>query len=149
MSESAIRAKIKTTLQGVSGIGAVHDYDRYSRSLAEFFKLMSGGSPAKINGWMIHRGKTPAQRDNAATIQRAHTFTITGIYELDDENASEKTFQALLEAIFEAFKSDITLGGTALNSDPLSIDDVDVDEYGNRLFHVAELTLVVYDRATY
>ena len=147
MSEALIRAQIKTIMESVSGIGVVHDYERYSRSLADFFQLMTHAG--KINGWMIHRQSTPSDRDNMPTIHRQHMFKITGLYELDDAAGSERTFQALLDAIYTAFKSKYSLNGTALNSDPVQIDDVDTGEYGNRLFHTAELTLPVWERDTY
>ena len=83
------------------------------------------------------------------TMQRDHAYKISGLYELDDAAASEKTFQGILDAIYDAFKSNYSLNGTALNSDPVQIDNVDTDEYGNRLFHTAELTLRVQDRDTY
>lgn len=147
MSEALIRAQGKTILESVSGIGVVHTYERYSRSIAEFLYLMTSGG--KVNGWMIHRASTDSKREVYPLIERYHEFKITGLYELDDANVSEVTFQAILDAIFEAFKSNNTLNGTALDSEPVSIDSVDTEEYGNRLFHTAELTLVVRERATY
>jgi len=147
MSEVLIRAQIKTELEKVSGIGVVHTYERYSRSLAELFELMTKSS--KINGWMIHRASTDSKRETLPLVDRYHTFKITAIYELDDAAASEVTFQAILDAIFEAFKSKNTLNGTALDSEPINIDSVETEEYGNRLFHTAVLTLVVHERTTY
>jgi hypothetical protein len=147
MSEALIRAEIKTILEAVSGIGVVHAYERYSRSLAEFFSLMTSGG--KVNGWMIHRVSTDSRRETYPMIWRYHEFKIMAIYELDDVNASEVTFQAILDAIFEAFKSKNTLNGTALDSEPVSIDSVETEEYGNRLFHTAVLTLTACERATY
>lgn len=147
MSESLIRAQIKTELEKISGIGVVHAYERFSRSLAEFFLLMT--KTGKINGWMIHRTSTDSTRDVYPLISRSHEFKISALYELDDVNASEVAFQALLDAIFEQFKSNNTLNGTALDSDPVSIDAVNTEEYGNRLFHTAELTLVVRERSAY
>jgi hypothetical protein len=147
MSESSIRTQIKSVLESVSGIGIVHGYERYSRSLAEFFNLMT--SSGKINGWTIHRQSTESSRDTMPTIQREHVYKISGLYELDDAANSENTFQGLLDAIYSAFKSNYNLNGTALNSDPVKIDNVDTEEYGNKLFHVAELTLIVQERDTY
>ena len=147
MSEALIRAEIKTILETVSGIGAVHTYERYSRSLAEYFTLMTSGG--KVNGWMIHRASTDSRREVLPLIERYHEYKISSIYELDDVNASEVTFQAILDAIFEAFKSENTLNGQALDSEPVSIDFVNTEEYGGRLFHTAVLTLVVRERSTY
>jgi len=152
MSEALIRAQIQTTLQGVSGVGAVHDYERYPRSLADFFTSMKSGN--KVNGWVIHRESTQSTRITLGVngqIERAHKFKIAGFYELDDSAGSEKTFQGLLDAIFEAFKADSGLSGTAFRSDLLQIDSVTVttvDELGADLYHIGEASLVVYERVS-
>jgi len=147
MSESTVRAQIKSTLEGVSGIGRVHDYYRHSRSVAKFLELMR--SDNTVNGCMIRRKKTATIRDTMPTLKRTHHFWISFIYEMDDANESEITFQALLEAVFTAFKSDETIGGTCINSDPFQIEDVDELEIGETLYHVADCLLVCHERDTY
>jgi hypothetical protein len=148
MSEALIKAQIKVILEAVSGIGVVHNRERFSRSMAEFLTLMT--SAGKINGWMIHRQSTGAKRiviglgNNG--IERTHLFIISGLYEIDDLTDSESTFQALVEAIFTAFKDKPTLNGTAQSSEPLDVQEVDVDEHANRTFHTAQLNLTVVER---
>jgi hypothetical protein len=152
MSEAAIRAQIKTVLEAVSGIGAVHDYERYPRSLGDFFLAMTSGSPSKVNGWVIHRESTRSSRVTLGVngqIERVHVFKITGFYQLDDADGSEKDFQALLDAVFDEFKEDSGLGGTAFRSDLLQVENVtvtSVDEMGADLYHIAECSLSVYER---
>jgi hypothetical protein len=141
MSEAAVRAQIKSSMQAVTGIGIVHDYERWSRSLAEFLALMT--SSGQINGWMIHRQQTTSDWQSTGQILLTHTYKISGLYQLDDVAISETTFQALLDAIFTAFKSNITLNGAALRCHPIQIENVDVDELGGRLFHSAQLSLTV------
>lgn len=151
MSESAIRAKIQDTLEGVTGIGAVHDYDRYPRSLADYFTLMTMSGNG-VNGWSIHRESTTSSRITIGPkgqIERRHTYRITGIYALDDAAGSEKDLQALVDAIFDAFKADPDLGGTCFRSDLVSVDSVgvsDLSEFGADLYHVVSLGLAVYER---
>lgn len=144
MSEVLVRAQVKSILSGVTGMGIVHDYERWSRSLAEFESLMT--KSGVINGWMIHRQSSSAEYNTNASHLVTHTYKISGIYALDDANASEITFQALLELVYAAFKADVTLAGTALRHKQIQIDNVDTNEYGNRLFHTAELTLVVEEQ---
>ena len=110
MSEATIKAQIKIILQGVSGIGAIHTRRRYSRSRAVFKELMTSGG--KVNGCMVYRVATPAKRVEVPTVRRYHHFRIDYLYELNDETASEDTFQALLDAIFDAFKSKCTINNT-------------------------------------
>lgn len=148
MSEALIRAQIKTILQAVTGIGAVHDYERYSRSIiTEFRSLMTASGI--VNGWVIHRESSSAEQvimGPKGQIERVHTFRIAGIYALDDANGSEKTFQAILDAIFAAFKSNGTLNGTAISHRQMQIDSVTVTKLGDDLYHTAELTLEVMER---
>lgn len=147
MSEATVRAQIKTILEAVDGIGVVHDYERYSRSLAKWLQLMR--SEGTVNGWTIHRQATPSERDNMPTIKRLHHFKITGVYELNDATATEKTFQALLEAIYTAFKSQQTLSGTCIDSGPLQINDVDAMQIGETWYLVGECSLICHERDIY
>ncbi len=144
MSEALIRAQVKAILEGVSGIGVVHDYERTSQSLADYLELMSAGQGAekKVNGWTITRTGTPAGA-SMGSVERNHTFRIHGIYALNDAEASEKTFQAFVEAVFSAFLGNPLLNGTAIDSDPVNVDSVDRDELGGRAYHVADLSITV------
>jgi hypothetical protein len=152
MSEALIRAQIKTILETASGIGAVYDYERYARSLGDYFALMTKTGQTTVNGWIIHRERTvsaPITLGIKGQIERIHTFRIAGLYEMDDSAGSEKTFQGILDAIFEAFRANPTLNATATRHDQIQIDDVTVcieDEYGGNLYHVAECTLNVTER---
>lgn len=147
MSEATVRAQVKTLLEAVSGIGAVHDYERFSRSPAKWLELMR--SSGIVNGWEIHRAKTPSFRDNHPTMKRSHNFMISGIYELDDANESEKTFQAIIEAIYGKFRDNHTIGGTCINSDPLQVGDVSIDIIEKTLYHTCDLLLVCHERDYY
>jgi len=148
MSESLIRAQIAVILATASGIGVIHDRRRYSDSWDAWFTLMTSGG--KVNGWTINREETPAAYDTNATIARRHSFTIMGFYEINDTDASETTFQAILDSIFTKFAGNRTLNGTAQNSGPINIEYVRVDLFGdelvNRLLHMAQLTLLVEER---
>ena len=148
MSETLIKAQIKVILEAVSGIGVVHNRERYSRAMAEFLYLMT--SAGKINGWMIHRQSTTANRITigmgTSGIERKHIFSISGLYEIDDAADSESTFQILVDAIFTAFAAKPTLNATAFSSDPIQVQEVDFDEHAGRAFHTAQLILAVTER---
>jgi hypothetical protein len=144
MSEALIRAQIKTDLEAVSGIGVVHGRERFSRSIAEYFSIMT--SSAKINGWVIHRQSTGAKDYPIGHIEREYKYAIHGLYEIDDLADSETAVQALVEAIFTKFAGDRKLGGTAQSSELLQVDSIDTDELGGRLFHIVDLSIVVTER---
>src|SRR3990172_1080001 len=118
MSLANIRTQIKTILDGVSGIGIVHDYDRYVNDWNKLLSLFKPTTQAKINGWVITRTATPAQWSAIARRHRVHSFLIRGFYSHDDASASEITFQALIESIYEAFEDNETLTGTCETTSP-------------------------------
>jgi hypothetical protein len=153
MSEALINAQIKSVLEAVTGIGPVHAYERYPRSLADYFAMMKDDA-GKVNGWVIHRESTISSRITLGIkglIERIHTYRISGIVELDDAAASETALQALLEEIFTAFKAAGDLAGTCQRTDLLNIDAVnmsDLGELGADLYHIVGMTLTVYERVT-
>jgi hypothetical protein len=152
MSEALIRAQIKSILEGVSGIGVVYDYERYARSLADYFDLMTKTGTTTVNGWIIHRERTESRQATMGVrgqIDRVHTFRIAGLHEMNDDDGSEKTFQGIIDAIFAAFKANPTLNETALSHGQIQVEEVTVcleEEYGGDLYHVADCTLVVEER---
>lgn len=148
MALSDITAEIKTILEGVSGIGTVHDYERWAATWEKFLELFKD-SNNKINGWTITRRKTPAERDTMPTVMRTHTFVIRGVYGLKDEDATEKTFQDLVEAVQGAFEDEYSLGGYAVNSGPVQVVTVESRIFGKVLCHYAELEYEVQERKEY
>jgi hypothetical protein len=147
MSEAIIRAEIAATLAAVAGVGTVHDYPRYSRSLAAWLELMRDSGT--VNGWIVHREKTVTRWDNYPTMIHDHHFRIAGVYEMSDENATANDFQAILAAIVSRFADNAGTSGTRLSFDPVQIDSVDVLDIGETLYHSAELLLVAHDREVY
>lgn len=147
MSEATIRAQIKTVVEGVTGVGTVHDWQRHSRSWATLKALYT--SSGTVNSFTLYRVSCATERDTMPTLLRSHVFKIDGIRELDDANASEKTFQALLDALFTAFKNNQTLGSTCQNVDPLQIDQIGTEEIEGTVYHVASCTLVCHERVLY
>lgn len=144
MSEATVRAKIKTVITAVTGIGAIHDYRRTSRSTTKILNLMK--KSGVVNGWTISRVKMTARHDVNLGARKDHHFRISAIYKLVDATATEKTFQALLDLVFTAFLNDQTLGGLCIDTDPLQIDLIDVEEFGGTLYHVADCLLVCAER---
>jgi len=140
MSEAAIRAQIKSILSGVSGIGEVHDYQRWAATWEKFLDLFKTGSD-KINGWIITRTATPATVESTTHESRIHQYKIRGIYGLKDEDETEVTFQALIEAVAAAFRAKRTLNGAAEDSGPVNVAVVENRAFGGVLCHFCELDL--------
>ena len=149
MSQADILGEITTIVAGVSGVGVVHDFERSSRSPAEWLDIMTSGG--KINGWTISREATESEWEFHTTNRLRHVFRIKGYYAVDDAAASEKTFQALVDEVRKAFNGHETLSGDALISGPCQIDYVGIREIApdtGYYLHVAELTLAAEERET-
>jgi len=106
-----VRAAIKSTLEGVSGIGVVHDYERYASQQGTFRALYHSAAHGQIRGWNFRRvaraERSPATGRHVVTAR----WQIRGYMALDDSAATEKTFDDLVEGVVAAFRADDTLGG--------------------------------------
>jgi len=137
----AIIAQIKTILESVSGVGVVHDYDRYSLSLGAYVELMKDAD-GDVNGWTIEPEEGAGEFGTVAQYQLSHRFRIIGVYALNDENASSKIFRALVRSIILTFAANPTLNGAALLAVPESYS-IDTMELGQVAFHQATIYLGV------
>ncbi len=148
MSEAAIRAQIKTILEGVPNIGIVHDYERWAVDWNVFinlFKTTVGGTD-QIRGWEIGRRSA---KENQVAIggqggnERRHSFIIRGYLGLNDSAATEKTFNDLIEAIAAVFRYNWTINDTALNHEWVQAEVIEIRMFGSVLCHYCELILPV------
>jgi len=147
VSRTAILAKIKTAMQTVSGIGTVHDRERYSNAWGDYLSLFQD-SNKKINGATISRRNTVTQQVRTGQKDRCHIFVIRMIYGVQDSANSEAAFQAMVDKAIEAFDADETLGGTCntINLDwgpmagavGLQVDVVEIRKFGTVMCHVME-----------
>jgi hypothetical protein len=147
MSYSSILALLKTQLEAVTGIGKVHDYFRYSESLQKEAHdlFISGGI---FHTWMITRVSFDPEAQTSFLVERAHAFDFWGFYQVNDSEASEKTFQALCDTICDKFDDD----GNVVLSD--SVDqparaqllnfDIEVKFMGV-LCHRAQIRITAYE----
>jgi len=136
---------VKTILEGVSGVANVYDTVRNWQSEKEFreaARTPSGG----LQFWMLSREATAARDLGPRFTARRHTLALHGYYAVSDAAGSERTFQALVEAVAAALAADRTLGATARHSGPAQVRAVDFRIINNVLCHHAELALVVEDR---
>jgi hypothetical protein len=144
MSETALRSYIKNLVDGATGTGVVHDYERWASQWSDLMTLYK--VDGKLNGWYVTRRRASAEWDAMPTTRRRHIFEICGIYSLDDSAASEKTFHGIIENIFAAVKFDYNLGGNCLVAGPLQVEEVDVRMFGSVLCHYCLLTLPAEER---
>jgi hypothetical protein len=139
MALDSIIAAVKTILEGVTGMGLVHDYSRYATTATAVKALYVTNNV--LNAWEIDRASTPATKQTNVRTRRTHQLKLYGYYGVDDAQASAKTFRALVEAVEAAFRTNDTLNGTALNAGPVSIDLEGHILKAGILCHYAELTI--------
>jgi len=118
MSLATIRTQLKIIVAAVSGVANVHDFQRWAAEAENFKTLFEDTANKKIQSWMITRDQS--LEDDEATQQnyRRHRIRIMGVHTLSDDDATEKTFSDLMEAVCDALRTDNNIGGTAESSGP-------------------------------
>ena len=149
MSLATIRTQLKVILEGVTGIGIVHDYERHAKDWSTYLSFYKKPGTSVINGWQITRRATREEEHAATQTYRFHTMVIHGFYSLDDSAASEKTFQDLIEAISTAIRQNATLNGAAFHALPPNIAVVEQRMFGDVLVHYCEMTVDVEEDTTW
>ncbi len=145
-----IREQYKAILSGVSGIGVVHDYERWAADWNKFLELYKD-QDGRINGWITTRTATPEKWLTNIKYLRVYELTTRGIYGLKDEDATELIFQDLIESICDAFRNNTTLNNTCETIAPefgslagrsgIQVEIVEPRSFGSVLCHYCELRL--------
>ena len=140
-----IRAAMKSTVGGVADIGVVHDFERYTESESAFKTFFV--SDGEVLGWIIRRVGRKVTSPGIGRYVMTNKWRITGYMSLDDDTATEKTFDDLLDAIAAAFLADDTLGGVVASViTPDNVAGAQLDQSGPVLLagvlcHSARLTV--------
>ena len=100
MSVSNLRAAIKTELESISSLSSVtvHDYRRRVNEWSDIetdFKVTD-----KIHTWIIkYLGSVQEYDEELEGFQAIRTFELWGVYSFNDDNASEKSFDNIVEDV--------------------------------------------------
>lgn len=149
-----IRAAILAKLQGVSGVGKVHDYERFAAREADFqalYKYEVSSGVYRILGWHFYREATREVDLNNGEVRLLHAWRIQGFMGFDDADASGKLFDDLIETIRAAFRTDRTLGGLVddikdMNQEEgpagVQVDAIEPVMFAGALCHRARLSLL-------
>jgi len=148
MSLSTVRAEMKTVLEAVSNIGTVLDYERYSKEWSSYKTLFKSGD--HINFMEILRpsfNRTIHGSDSTERVE--HNFLIRGAYSLNDEEATEKTFQDLVEGVCQAFRGIPKLNSTAEVVMYPIIGRITTGMFGGVLCHICEIEITIRERIVF
>lgn len=153
MSLTLIRAEIKTILEGVTGIGIVHNYERLSIDATKFLTLFKDTKTGKINGCMFRREKFTRQHGMGGRVAIAHVFVLRRFTGLQDADATDISFDDVNELIADAFDTEAAedLNGKCDTIHPdfgpmsgaagIQLDISEPRMFGNVLCHYAEMRL--------
>jgi len=152
MGLADVKARIKSQLEAVAGIGQVHASTRYIQDEAVAMdQLVAGGV---LNAWFISR-ESMALKDetvNQSPTELKDVIVIHGFYAVKD-NVSEPLFDALLDAVVTKLNTDrrpLGGGGTLLNATVKATSAPQVRAIDYRMFgpeqalcHHAEIVMPV------
>lgn len=127
-----IRAAIVAKLEGVAGIGNVHDRERYADRHSELKTLFVTGG--KVLGWVVRRVRTQEFSPAVGRYVVRHGWQIRGYMSFDDSASSETAFDDLIEDIRDAFRADEELGGLIAGIDVDDRTGVQVEDSGPVMF---------------
>lgn len=139
-----LRAAIVAKLRAIDGIGVVHDHERYAHALDQLKALYVPEGETQLRGWFVRRTAIAETSVGANRRTQDVTWRIQGVMALDDAASSELAFDALIEAIGDAFRADPTLDGLVQQPEDGADAGVQVVDSGpvmfaNVLCHAARL----------
>ena len=143
-----IRAAIVAQMQTVPDIGPVHGRERFdkdSRALQQHYMATVAGE-MRIRGWYVRRLSEQRRRIGTGKADVLTTWQVRGFMGLADEDQSEITFDALIDALVAAFWANQNLGinglTTAVDGEAgLQLQDSGPALFGGALCHSARLVL--------
>lgn len=139
MSDQAMRAAIKARLTALgSGLGKIHDYERWANNPAVFLGLFQDEASKKVFGWEIVRTGFKVRKVAMRKWKLIHHYTIRGYYGLEDAAGTEKTVNALADLIALDFTR-TPLAGT--QGETLPEAEIETRMFGAILCHVVEIRL--------
>ena len=118
---ATIRAAIVAKLGSVTGIGNIHDYERYAQAEKAFRELYQSGD--RILGWHVRRLATRTVSGMVGVGMQVSRWRIVGFMSLADSAASEKSLDDMVENVTDAFITDPTLGGAVTETCDLTLGE--------------------------
>jgi len=141
---SDIKPKIKTIMEGISSVGKIHDYERWTNKYKKFLEFYKPDGQAKINGGEISRtSTTEIQETTGPRYLDEHTFTIRYYYSVDDSEASEKEADEIIEDIRAEFRNFRDLDGLCQRHTFIQVPVSEPRMFSNVLVHYIEMNLTV------
>jgi hypothetical protein len=134
---TTLRARVKADLQAVSGIGQVHDYERFSNDPSSFASFFV--SAGLVNGWTVVVGMESAWA-SGHEVDRFYRVTIRGYRVVNDAAASAKSFDEEIDGVMTALENDWHLNHLVENLEGgIDATDPEYRVFGEALCHYIEI----------
>lgn len=133
-THTQIRNAIAAVISGVTDIGKVHKFERFSKGEKDFRTQYDYNG--QVRGWnvrRISRSETPVAVGVHNVISR---WRISGFMSLSDADESELVFDTLLDDLCSAFRADETLGDVVASTvlDNPNVAGLQIEDAGPVMF---------------
>ena len=148
MSETTIRARIKTVVDAVPNSGLIHDYGRYADQIDAMRTLYVStiGGSSVLRAWTISCNRVmPTLPDFDGKFAEYH-YVLRGYWQLDDSAASEKSALAMGLAVMAALDADATL--QAYFTEHASMPRFEPWIFAGMLVHYTEIEFVIAEEVS-
>lgn len=143
-----ILGQITGMIAAVPNVENVHARQRHVadwKALLALFKV-GAGTTSTFQGWMVSRSAVSEEWLTNLEVLRLHTFKIRGVLGVNDAADSEGAFNALIEGVADALRTDYDLAGNAELHQPIQWQVIDYRIFAGVLCHYTEGSLVVQER---
>lgn len=135
---TSIRARVKTDLLTVTGIGQVHDYERWTNDPTTFVTFFV--SAGLVNGWTVVIGMESSW-SSGHEVDRFYRVTIRGYRVVNDAAASAKSFDEEIDGVMTALENDWHLNHLVENLEGgITATDPEYRIFGEALCHYIEIS---------
>lgn len=154
----AILADIKSKLTAVPDIGVVNEYERWINDPDKFlacFSIPNAARKKEVRGWDITRVSAREQK-RGNTYFRLHRFKAALFMGLQDDAATEKIFQVLIDTVCSKFRAGEPVDGDAApwfymdgpnsGNSCVQAETIDTRMFGAVLCHHADIYITVTER---
>lgn len=138
----AIKAAVVAAVKAVDGAGDnAYYYQPYVKTDAAL-KATFGQANGPLLGWTVARESTAARDRTVGGVEETHLLVLRGYHAINEDGTSELAFEALVEAVRAALRSNRTLTFTAfITNPPPSVRTAEARMYCGVLVHYAEIAL--------
>jgi len=145
MAYKEIIDQLQSRIADLDNAGAVHIYQRYTRTPEELKEILEDKATGTIRGWFISRTRLTSEQSTSDYNTVVHTFTLHGYLSVSDVDMSEIAFQEMLDGIRGAFCPQDRLSDTCELVRPVQFEIIGHARIGGHLCHYAEGTIEVQE----